>query len=146
MSSDEKPPGSDNKPRRYIRKRVRIQDEDVGYGKPPKAHQFKPGKSGNPKGRPKGAKSRKTILHEAANHKIGIRKNGKTRRITSLEGIFFKLTENALKGDVKSATLLLSQLASFAPDGGSETEIHPDDKAVLDAYLEERQRTPGEKA
>jgi hypothetical protein len=26
----------------------------VGYGKPPKAKQFRRGKSGNPKGRPKG--------------------------------------------------------------------------------------------
>jgi hypothetical protein len=28
----------------------------VGYGKPPKASQFSPGQSGNPKGRPKGAR------------------------------------------------------------------------------------------
>ena len=29
-------------------------DYDVGYARPPKATQFAPGKSGNPKGRPKG--------------------------------------------------------------------------------------------
>jgi hypothetical protein len=32
---------------------VRDRDYEVGYGKPPKKNQFKPGTSGNPKGRPK---------------------------------------------------------------------------------------------
>lgn len=40
-------------------KRVRLnkpktkKTDDVGYGKPPKRTQFKPGQSGNPKGRPR---------------------------------------------------------------------------------------------
>jgi hypothetical protein len=37
-------------------------DYQVGYGKPPKHTQFKPGKSGNPQGRPKGTKNLKTDL------------------------------------------------------------------------------------
>ena len=32
---------------------------DVGYGKPPVEHQFKPGESGNVNGRPKGSRNRK---------------------------------------------------------------------------------------
>ena len=31
---------------------------EVGYGKPPQATRFQPGKSGNPKGRPKGSRNR----------------------------------------------------------------------------------------
>ena len=38
---------------------------DVGYKKPPKRTQFKPGQSGNPRGRPKGTKNLKTDLAEA---------------------------------------------------------------------------------
>ncbi len=32
-------------------------DISVGYRRPPKGHQFKPGQSGNPNGRPKGARN-----------------------------------------------------------------------------------------
>ncbi len=36
--------------------------EKIGYGRPPKAGQFKPGQSGNPQGRPKGSTNLATDL------------------------------------------------------------------------------------
>jgi len=145
MSSNEESPGSDDKPRRYVRKRVRIQDKDVGYGKPPKAHQFKPGRSGNPRGRPKGAKSESTMWGELLHRKIPIRQEGKARKITVLEGILHRLVEDSLKGNTKSAAFVLNRLASMASTASTESEINPDDKAVLDAYLRKFRSTLGEK-
>lgn len=135
------------KVQRVFRKRVRLEprDDDVGYGKPPKAHQFKPGKSGNPKGRPMGAKSEATILVELLNRKIETRQNGKIRKITILEGIFHKLAEDSLKGNTKSAAFVLNRLAAIASTASGESEVSPDDKAVLDAYLRNFQSTLGEK-
>ncbi|HAO41389.1 MAG: hypothetical protein CL533_18310 [Afipia sp.] len=132
---------------RVFRKRVRLKpsDEDVGYGKPPKANQFKPGKSGNPKGRPKGARSEATMLVELLNRKIEIRQNGKVRKITILEGILHKLAEDSLKGNTKSAAFVLNRLAAIASTASTEPEVNPDDKAVLDAYLRNFQSTLGEK-
>lgn len=129
---------------RVKRKRVRLvpSDEDVGYGKPPKANQFKPGKSGNPKGRPKGAKSEATMLEELLNRKIEIRQNGKVRKITILEGILHKLAEDSLKGNTKSAAFVLNRLAAIASTANTESEVNPDDKAVLDAYLRKFRSNP----
>ena len=36
----------------------------VGYGRPPATTRFKPGKSGNPRGRPKGARNKMPALNE----------------------------------------------------------------------------------
>ncbi|WIG52188.1 MAG: hypothetical protein OJF48_003106 [Afipia sp.] len=131
MDKDDLP----KKPYRVFRTTSRVKDTKVGYGKPPKAHQFKPGKSGNPKGRPKGAKSEATILLELLNRKVEIRQNGKIRKITILEGILSKLTEDSLRGNTKSAAFVLNRLAAIASTASTESEINPDDKAVLNAYL-----------
>lgn len=45
---------------------------EVGKGKPPKENQFKPGKSGNPAGRPKGSTNLKKIIYEMGSLDIDI--------------------------------------------------------------------------
>lgn len=40
---------------------------DVGYGKPPQETRFKKGASGNPMGRPKGAKNRVVVMQKKLN-------------------------------------------------------------------------------
>lgn len=66
----------------------------VGYKKPPRAHQFKPGQSGNPKGRPKVYKSLINVLEEAITMRVG----GKSRKVSPFEAAFRKTAQNALEG------------------------------------------------
>ena len=74
-------------------------DYVVGYGRPPKATQFAAGKSGNPRGRPKGSRTVGAILQDILNQKIAVTENGKTRRIPTLEVMFRRLVNDALRRD-----------------------------------------------
>jgi hypothetical protein len=115
--------------------RIRVRmDDDVGYQKPPRAHRFKPGESGNPRGRPKGAKNEATLLFELLHRKVDIRENGITRKITILEAMLHRLVEDSLKGNVKSAAFLLNRLAAMA-SGIAAPVVNQDDQAVLAAYI-----------
>ncbi|WP_439394110.1 DUF5681 domain-containing protein [Bradyrhizobium sp. PMVTL-01] len=108
---------------------------DVGYGRPPSEHRFKPGQSGNKRGRPKGSKNEATIIDELLNRKIAIRENGRTRKITLLEGIFVRFAEDALKGNSKSAAFLLSRkLLVESSEQPVTAVLDLDDRKVLEAY------------
>jgi Family of unknown function (DUF5681) len=107
---------------------------EVGYGRPPRAHRFKPGRSGNPKGRPKGAKNEDTILTNLLNRRIDIREAGRLRKITVLEAMLLKFAEEALKGDPKAATFLLNRYRPPDSEEGSGNEISQEDQEILDAF------------
>jgi hypothetical protein len=78
-------------------------EDDVGYGKPPKKSQFKSGQSGNPKGRPKGAKNIKTVVEQEAYSTITIKESGKTSKVTKLEALMKAMMAKGIQGDPKAA-------------------------------------------
>jgi hypothetical protein len=81
----------------------------TGYRRPPTEHQFKPGQSGNRKGRPKGSKNTATLLREILDRKIEVRSSSTVRKISVREAMLTRFTESALKGDTKSAAFLLQR-------------------------------------
>lgn len=85
-------------------------DYEIGKGKPPKHHQFKPGQSGNPKGRPKGSKNVHQILSKVLNEKITITDSGKKQVVDKLEGAVRVLVNKSFEGRPQSLKLLLDLL------------------------------------
>jgi hypothetical protein len=77
------------------RKGIDATDYVVGYGRPPKTTQFAAGKSGNPKGRPKGSRTVGAILQDILSQKIAVTENGKTSRVPTLEVMFRRLVNDA---------------------------------------------------
>jgi hypothetical protein len=107
----------------------------VGKGKPPVEHQWKPGQSGNNRGRPKGTKSEETILKQVLLLKIRIPIAGKIMDVTLREGIYYRMASDALAGNIKSATFLLNRFVAVLSGDKAAATMDDDDRAILLDYL-----------
>lgn len=85
-------------------------NERVGYGKPPKHSQFRRGRSGNTKGRPKGSKNIRSVFHNELNERVPITENGKHRTISKLEATIKQMVNKAASGDAKAMRTLIQLL------------------------------------
>lgn len=117
---------------------------EVGYGKPPKEHQFKKGQSGNPKGRPKGAKNAATLLNEQLYGKVTITEKGRRKQVAVVDVMFRRIIKAALEGDARAQDRLI-KLLPLADSAASDAEqgaqvVRPDktDEAILRHFLESR--------
>jgi hypothetical protein len=98
----------------------------VGYGKPPKSTRFKKGKSGNPRGRPKGSLNLVTDLTAELGEHITVREDGRPRKVSKQRALIKSLMAKALQGDVRATTSLLALYARVI------TEPLPDDNQPID--------------
>lgn len=94
-------------------------DQDVGYGRPPKATQFQKGQSGNPKGRPIKEEGSfwDEFLYEMA-RQFGIKNGGKTEKISARTALIRTLITKGLGGDITALRLLLNLNIRIPVDQG----------------------------
>jgi hypothetical protein len=72
---------------------------ETGYCKPPRGHQFKPGQSGNPTGRPKTRKSLDELIDKELGARIMVNEGGERRSITKEQAMAKQLVNKAASGD-----------------------------------------------
>ena len=113
-------------------------DDQVGYRKPPRHSRFKKGQSGNPKGRPGGAKNLSTLLSEALNELVIVAENGGRRKISKRQAIIKQLVNQSAKGDWRATKLLLEfqlDIEQRSEPQSSESSFGSADDKVIEQLM-----------
>jgi hypothetical protein len=113
-------------------------DYVVGYGRPPATSRFKPGQSGNPKGRPRKSQDLGSILQRVLDSRVSIQENDRRRRITIREAIVRGLVTDAARREPKELRMLFALMARHqaAPDAARDTaSLAAEDQAILADFL-----------
>lgn len=114
----------------------------VTRGKPPRETQFKPGQSGNPKGRPKGSREITTLIEQELDRTIEVTLQGRSVKLTRREVIVRRIIDKALQGDPKAIATCLSiegaKAGGKGKDKGSIADLEAlalADERILQSYL-----------
>ncbi len=92
-------------------------------------HRWKPGQSGNPRGRPKKSKNVDALLEKELDEIVTLHEGGQPKRMTKREAIIKQFVNLAIKGNAKPLQMMLAHLAEnrqpepFVPSEADDAEI-----------------------
>jgi hypothetical protein len=121
----------------------------VGYGKPPKKCQFKPGQSGNPSGRPKGTRNFQVELLEELAELTTIQEADRNVTISKQRACIKALVAAAMDGNMRACDVVLSFCArcDSASSENEGEELASEDREIVDAFTARHTtRQPSNKA
>ena len=110
-------------------------DYEVGRGKPPLHTRFRPGQSGNPKGRPKGVHNFRTDVQATLKAPVKVTREGKRRKLSTQEAALLRLREKALGGDARALDRLLGLAQAYNNEElTAATSLSAGDALLLEIY------------
>ena len=112
-------------------------DYSVGYGKPPVHSRFRPGQSGNPRGKAKGRKNLATALLEELSERVVVTENGRQRKLSKQTLILKRMVSDAAQGDAKARDQLLKLIGAIeqvAPDDAEEAPQSSEETKILERF------------
>jgi hypothetical protein len=115
-----------------------MDDDQTGYKQPPRAGQFKKGRSGNPKGRPKGSGNFKTDLLQVMGETVFILQNGERRPVSGRKAVALKLLHGAMSGDAKALGTLTNHLLKHDIDADAKPQVEivtENDRVIIEDFL-----------
>ncbi len=110
----------------------------VGYKRPPPEHRFKPGQSGNPKGRRKGSRNLTTLINEVLNRPLSVNDGGTQRNVSALMAMLMRQASKALQGDHKAVTIFIEAARENEREQEArarERVLKEEDEAILADFL-----------
>jgi len=118
--------------------------KQVGYKEPPKHSQFRPGTSGNPRGRPKHIRNFKNDFRDELDEHIQIREGGHEIKVTKQRAFIKALVAAAIDGDMRATSALVSfctRTLGSEEDQTDTAEASTEDLDIIESFVErERQR------
>jgi uncharacterized protein DUF5681 len=138
--------GDENGRRLKAEKKQPRGDYPVGFARTPDETRFKPGQSGNPKGRPKGARSHKRLVEEVFFEPFPVTEGDRNRSMPALQIVLKRLRNRAMKDDLKAALAVISiaqKEGLLTPDENEaiDESLSETDKAILE-NLKQRLNQP----
>ena len=117
----------------------------VGYGRPPAETRFKPGISGNPKGRRKKAPSFSEVTEQILDEKIEMRTGDRVLRMSNRQALVRSAIRQALAGKPRLLSVLpaIMRYETETLQGRADANPHfaAEDEAILADFLARHKST-----
>ena len=113
--------------------------DTVGYKHPPKEHQYQRGQSGNPAGKPKGARSFKSDLRDELSELVSMTEGGREIEVSKQRLLIKRLVASAIEGDARAiATVVSFCVRAFDHGDSDDVSEASEDRAIIQAFARGR--------